>query len=95
MHFHVFLLKDDISRFKSATQSHTAAGSTDQYAASNAVDGQTTTCMRTEVIGKNSLAKTVWWKVDFGGVFNIYSINIQFKKYDKSYGVYHNQKYNI
>uniref|UniRef100_A0A8W8NPB9 EGF-like domain-containing protein n=1 Tax=Magallana gigas TaxID=29159 RepID=A0A8W8NPB9_MAGGI len=26
----------------------------------------------------------VWWKVDLGGVYNIYSINILFKNYDGS-----------
>lgn len=29
----------------------------------------------------------MWWKVDLGGVYNIYSINILFKKYD-GYGMY-------
>lgn len=38
--------------------------------------------MRTIVIGSTSEDKTVWWKVDLGGVNNIYSIHIQFKTYD-------------
>lgn len=38
--------------------------------------------MRTKDIGRSSNDKTVWWKVDLGGVFNIYSINILFKNYD-------------
>lgn len=63
-----------------ATQSHTYPGT--GYDASKAVDGNTTTCMRTEVIGHNSVEKTVWWKVDLGGVFNIYNIIVQFKTYD-------------
>lgn len=38
--------------------------------------------MRTVEIGANSPQKSVWWKVDLGGVYNIHSINILFKKYD-------------
>lgn len=42
--------------------------------------------MRTIVIGSTSVDKTVWWKVDLGGVYNMYSINILFKNYD-GYGM--------
>lgn len=49
--------------------------------------------MRTKEIGTSSPDKTVWWKVDFGGIFNIYRINIMFKEYDKSIGVYCYEKY--
>lgn len=38
--------------------------------------------MRTLEIGTNSIYKTVWWKVEFGGVYSIYSINVLFKNYD-------------
>ena len=39
--------------------------------------------MRTaEMIGKTQQEKTVWWRVDLGGVYNIYSVNILFKNYD-------------
>ncbi|XP_052694675.1 receptor-type tyrosine-protein phosphatase epsilon-like [Crassostrea angulata] len=38
--------------------------------------------MKTEDIGLTSKHKTVWWKVDLGGIYEIYSINIQFKNYD-------------
>uniref|UniRef100_A0A8W8P1M3 Uncharacterized protein n=1 Tax=Magallana gigas TaxID=29159 RepID=A0A8W8P1M3_MAGGI len=38
--------------------------------------------MRTLEIGSNSPYKTVWWKVDLGGVYSIYSINVLFKNYD-------------
>lgn len=60
------------------------------YEASNAVDGNTATCMRTIVIGTglSTPDKTVWWKVDLGGVYNIYRINILFKNYD-GYGMYY------
>lgn len=54
--------------------------------ARNAVDGNIETCMRTGDIGLTSDYKTAWWKVDLGRVYNIYSINIQFKNYD-GYGV--------
>ena len=67
---------------KVATQSTTAVGPTDAFRAGNAVDRDITTCMRTGDIGTNSQYKTVWWKVDLGGVYNIYSINILFKNYD-------------
>lgn len=56
------------------------------YEASNAVDGNTLTCMRTLDIGSNSPYKTVWWNVDLGGVYSINSINILFKNYD-GYGL--------
>lgn len=64
---------------KVATQSHTYPGT--DYDASNAVDRNTATCMRTEAIGINSPDKTVWWKVDLGGVHTIYRISIVFKNY--------------
>ena len=57
------------------------------YGAENAVDGNTATCMRTKDIGPNSPDKTVWWKVDLGGVYNIYSVNLLFKNYD-GYGIF-------
>ena len=56
------------------------------YGAENAVDGNTATCTRSEQIGQNSPDKTVWWKVDLGGVYNIYSVNILFKNYEE-YGI--------
>lgn len=77
---------DDISYNKIATQSHTYYG--EGYDASNAVDKNTATCIRTNVIGVTNPDKTTWWKVDLGGVSSIYSVNIQFKSYDK-YGVYY------
>lgn len=72
--------KEDISYKKVATQSH--ASTSVNTEAKNAVDGNKATCMRTGDIGPNSKHKTVWWKEDLGGVYNIYSINIQFKNYD-------------
>lgn len=32
--------------------------------------------MRTKLIGTTSPDKTVWWKVDLGAVYNIYSVDI-------------------
>lgn len=41
--------------------------------------------MRTKPIGLYQYPdRTVWWKVDLGRVYNIYSINILFKNYDGS-----------
>nr|XP_022311771.1 multiple epidermal growth factor-like domains protein 10 isoform X1 [Crassostrea virginica] len=74
------LAYDDLSYNKDASQSHTLPGP--GYGAENAVDGNKATCMRTKTIGPNSPEKTVWWKVDLGGVYNIYSVNILFKNYD-------------
>lgn len=53
------------------------------YEAKNAVDRNTTTCMRTDAIGIGTSAssKHMWWKVDLGAVYNIYSIDILFKDY--------------
>ena len=65
-----------------ATQSTTIPGTNDLYKASNAVDRDITTCMRTQSIGPTSPDKTVWWRVDLGGVYNIHSVNILFKNYD-------------
>lgn len=77
-----YLYIDDISNNKIATQSTTY----NIRNASKAVDGNTTTCMLTNAIGVGTSFpyKTVWWKVDLGGVYSIYSINIQFKNYDAS-----------
>lgn len=52
------------------------------YKASNAVDRYTATCMRADDIGTNSKHKSTWWKVDLGGLHNIYSIQILFKAYE-------------
>lgn len=57
------------------------------YSAINAVDRNYETCMRTDQVGLNSPLKTSWWRVDLGGVFNIYRITILFKNYD-GYGLY-------
>ena len=76
-----FFVTDDLSFKKNATQS-TEAWSYDFYKAGNAVDRNISTCMRTQEIGRNSPEKTVWWKVDLGGMHNIYSVNILFKNYN-------------
>lgn len=74
------MILDDLSYHKVATQSpiYPVGG----YYASYAVDRNSTTCMRTYEIGRNSPDKTTWWKVDLGIVYNIYSIDILFKNYD-------------
>ena len=76
---------DDLSKNKVASQLTTyAATSSDafKYVAGNAVDRDLTTCMRAEPIGENSDYYQVWWKVDLGAVYNIYSVNILFKNYE-------------
>ena len=74
--------KDDLSFQKIATQSLTYPGPTEIYGADNAVDRDISTCMRTDAIGKNSPYEYMWWTVDLGGVYTIYSVNILFKSYD-------------
>ena len=80
---------DDLSKNKVASQSTTSLGSNDDFIASKAVDRDITTCMRAEVIGTTSAYtyKTIWWKVDLGGVYSIYSVNILFKNYD-GFGIF-------
>lgn len=75
---------DDLSYKKSATLSQPNIGL--HYDANNAVDRDTSTCMRDSGIGRNSPYKTVLWKVDLGGEHSIYSITILFKNYD-DYGI--------
>lgn len=74
--------KDDLSYHKTANQSMTYPGVETLYGAGNAVDRKTRTCMRTKEIGRSSLDKTVWWKVDLGGLYSIYNVNIIFENYD-------------
>ena len=42
--------------------------------------------LRTKTIGPSSPEKSAWWKVDLGGVYNIYSVNIFFLNYE-GYGI--------
>lgn len=79
--FWLLYFEDDLSNNKFATQSPIYPGSPKLYGAHNAVDRNTLTCMRTEQIGRNSPYKTMRWKVDLGGLYNIYSINILFQNY--------------
>lgn len=87
MVFFFFTFEDDLTFQKSATQSHTYPNNFHAFDAINAIDGNTSTCMRTNPFGSSSPDKTVWWKVDLGGVYNIYNINFLFKNYD-GYGIY-------
>ncbi|XP_078329602.1 uncharacterized protein LOC111116888 [Crassostrea virginica] len=76
---------DDLSRNKFATQSTTyphGRNDPNTYVAGNAVDRNITTCMMTIDIGLGSSEKTVWWRVDLGGVYNIYSVNVLFRSYE-------------
>ena len=89
-YFIVCIYADDLSNDKVATQSTTYPHGSNvpyTYAAGNVVDRNKTTCMRTLPVGQNSPDKTVWWKVDLGGVYSIYSVNILFKNYP-GYGMY-------
>lgn len=76
----IIYFTDDLSYNKLASQSHTVIGT--DYAAGNAVDRNSTTCMRAQAIGHNSPDKTVWWRVDLGRVYSIYSINVIFRTWD-------------
>ena len=75
-----------------ATQSTTyppPQNDADKNVAGNAVDRDITTCMRAAVIGSSSsyVYNTVWWRVDLGGVYSIYSVKILFKNYG-GYGIF-------
>lgn len=75
---------DDLSFHATASQYPIAPSSLYySYEARNAVDRNTTTCMRTDGIGVgfSASSKHTWWKVDLGDVYNIYSIVILFKEY--------------
>lgn len=56
------------------------------YVVSFVIDRNIIMCMRIYFIGDNILDKLVWWKVDFGVVYSIYSIIILFKNYN-GYGM--------
>lgn len=85
--FFFFFFEDNLSYNKFASQSQTYQSTS---GASNAVDGNRATCTKQIDIGVNSPDKTVWWKVDLGDVYNIYSISVTFKTYD-GYGMYFKQ----
>ncbi|XP_061170707.1 multiple epidermal growth factor-like domains protein 10 [Saccostrea echinata] len=76
----------DLSRAKVASQSSIYPCLYDAcskfYIASNAVDRDLSTCTRNKEIGILSSTHTVWWRVDLGKIYSIYSINVLFKNYD-------------
>lgn len=78
----VYFSTDDLSFKAVASQSPIQSDPFNWYKANNALDRNTSTSMRTDQIGGNSWYKTMWWKVDLGGMYTIYSINILFKNYD-------------
>lgn len=49
--------------------------------AGKAVDGNMSTCMRTDDIGITTTYSKTWWYVDLGGIYNVYNIRIVFKDY--------------
>lgn len=79
---YAYLSADDLSFKAVAFQSPIIADPNNQYMASYALDRNTATCMKTDVIGPNTDIKTTHWTVDLGEVYNIYSINILFKNYE-------------
>lgn len=78
----VYFSTDDLSFKAVASQSPIMPYPSYLNGANNSLDRNTATCMRTDQIGGNSPDKTMWWKVDLGGLYSIYSINILFKNYD-------------
>lgn len=80
---------DNLSLNKNAYQNNVAT-SCSKCVAQNAVDGNITTCMRTEDIGiTNKQHDETWWYVNLGGVFNLYNIRIQFRNdYGSKYSKY-------
>lgn len=78
---------DDLSYNKIATQSPIYQRNS-EYEANNALDRNITTCMRTQAIGLSSTDNSMWWKVDLGGLNNVYRITIMFKSYEEQPGIY-------
>ncbi|XP_056003692.1 multiple epidermal growth factor-like domains protein 11 [Ostrea edulis] len=77
---------DDLSKDQYAVQSTTSyCVPQSNCVAGNAVDGIHSTCMRAGVIGSLSPDKTVWWSVDLGNIYSIYSVRILFKDYGSQY----------
>ncbi|XP_052694707.1 multiple epidermal growth factor-like domains protein 6 [Crassostrea angulata] len=74
---------DDLSFKANASQSPLVLDLRNEYEANRALDRNKATCMRTADIGTRALHKTTWWKVDLGGVYSIYDINIVFKNYEQ------------
>lgn len=81
------LFVDDISYKKVTTQSKTYKDRQD-YDPNNAVDRRYSTCTRAPEIGQSSPDKSMWWKVDLGRMYAIYSVTIMFKKYELDKGLY-------
>ena len=81
-----FISSDDISYQHYAVQYPLYGGHAEFYKATNALDRNISTCTRNEGFGLSSQHKSVWWRVDLGGVYNIYSVNILFKHYE-GYGI--------
>ena len=81
-----FISSDDISYQHYAAQYPLFGGHAEFYKATNALDRNISTCTRNEGIGLNSQHKSVMWRVDFGRMYNIYSVNILFKHYE-GYGI--------
>lgn len=82
------VLTDDLSlqAFASQMPAFPSLTNSQPYEASNAIDRNTATCMRTDAIGIGPSAsyKHMWWKVDLGGLYNIFSIDIFFKEYEST-----------
>lgn len=78
-----YLSADDLSFKANASQSPLVLDLRNEYEANRALDRNKATCMRTADIGTRALHKTTWWKVDLGGVYSIYDINIVFKNYEQ------------
>ncbi|XP_062607535.1 multiple epidermal growth factor-like domains protein 10 [Saccostrea cucullata] len=79
-------MPDDVSYRKRSSQFSTfPCIPLSNCVASNAVDRDNRTCMRSDNIGPASTYKTVWWYVDLGDVYSVYSIRILFKSYGEQY----------
>ncbi|XP_056014342.1 multiple epidermal growth factor-like domains protein 10 [Ostrea edulis] len=86
----ISLCYENLSKDRTAVQSTTWTCPANDptcttYLPSNAVDGDISTCIRTEWIGYMSQYKTVWWYVDLGDIKSVYNIRIQFRDYGQQY----------
>lgn len=48
----------------------------------NVIDRDIVICLRILDIGFGFKLKIVWWKVDFGKIYNLYNMVIFFRSYD-------------
>lgn len=75
---------DDLSKNKTAYQ-YKSYNNEPAFVAINVVDGNLNSCARMKEIGTTSSDQSTLWYVDLGGIYNVYNVRIQFKRYEDQY----------